>query len=117
MHLDKTEVSVVFHLDETAKTQMTIKNILNLLADERLMVKRLALIVNGEAIVELRRSGEWEKDILHLIHVNVAVYACRNAMKSSNIEESDLTAGVISVASGVGQLALLQTAHFAYIRP
>ena len=33
MYLDKTEVSVVFHLDETAKTQMTIKNILNLLAD------------------------------------------------------------------------------------
>lgn len=117
MQQNKPEVSVVFHLDDTEKTGMTIKNILNLLADESLVITRLALVVNGEAIIGLVRTGEWEKEFLHLIQLKTAVYACRNAMKSKNINESDLIAGVISVPSGVGQLALLQTDHFAYIRP
>jgi len=111
------EVSVVFHLDEIDKTGMTLKNMTNLLHDESIEVARLALVVNGEAISVLIRNSKFINEITLLLQQKAEIYACRNAMKSNEITENDLISGVVSVPSGVGQLALLQTAHFAYIRP
>lgn len=111
------EVSVVFHLDEMDKTAMTLKNMMNLLNDESITVSRLALVVNGEAISVLIRESKFINELTLLIEKKAAVYACRNAMKSNAISETDLISGVVSVPSGVGQLALLQNDRFAYIRP
>lgn len=111
------EVSVVFHLDELDKTAMALKNMTNLLADESIKIDRLALVINGEAISILIKGRLFDDEITSLLHHKAEVYACRNAMKSNGITENDLISGVISVPSGVGQLAILQSEHFAYIRP
>jgi intracellular sulfur oxidation DsrE/DsrF family protein len=89
----------------------------NLLADESILVVRLALVVNGGAISILIKDSDSKDAITHLINQNAQVYACKNAMKSNGITENDLIIGVVSVPSGVGQLAMLQIEHFAYIRP
>lgn len=117
MNAGKHEVSVVFHLDEIEKTAMTLKNIENLLVDSTVTVSRLALVVNGEAITILVKNSLQENEIAQLLQKKVEVYACRNAMKSKGIAETDLINEVASVPSGVGWIALLQTDHFAYIRP
>ncbi len=117
MNMNKPKVLVVFHLDETEKTMMVIKNMLNLLSDDSIIVRRLALVVNGGAINILAKQNEHETNILTLLKNHAEVYACLNAMKSSGITVDQLITGVRPVPSGVGQLALLQTEHFAYIRP
>jgi uncharacterized protein len=114
---DIHEVSVVFHLDEPDKTGMTLKNMTNLLADESIRVHRLALVVNGEAIIICLKNSKFEEEIALLLREKAEVYACRNAMKAKGITESDLIDGIVSVPSGVGRLAVLQRDHFAYIRP
>jgi intracellular sulfur oxidation DsrE/DsrF family protein len=111
------EVSVVFHLDEVEKTAMTLKNMTNLLADESILVVRLALVVNGGAISILIKDSDSEDAILRLIEQHAEIYACKNAMRSSGITTEDLIGGVASVPSGVGQLAILQSERCAYIRP
>ena len=111
------EVSVVFHLDEIGKTSMTLNNMTNLLADESIKVLRLGLVINSEAISALIKESEFDDAITSLMHRNVEIYACRNAMKANGIAENDLICGAISVPSGVGQLAILQSEHCAYIRP
>ncbi|MHC1735595.1 MAG: DsrE family protein [Erysipelotrichaceae bacterium] len=114
--LEKVEVSVVFHLSQKIKAEMTFKNILNLIADESVTVSRVALVINGPAILLCTPMSDHYDDLLELIARNVDVNACRNAMKSHHISEADLIEGILSVPSGVGQLAKLQTLGYAYIK-
>jgi intracellular sulfur oxidation DsrE/DsrF family protein len=116
-NIKESGFSVVFHLDEIDKTEMAIKNILNLLADDSIDIAHVALVVNGDAIITLAGNSLWESDILRLIQKEVEIYACRNAMQSKGLVESRLIPGVVSVPSGVGRLVLLQANRYAYIRP
>jgi intracellular sulfur oxidation DsrE/DsrF family protein len=89
-NIKESGFSVVFHLDEIDKTEMAIKNILNLLADDSIDIAHVALVVNGDAIITLAGNSLWESDILRLIQKEVEIYACRNAMQSKGIVESRL---------------------------
>jgi intracellular sulfur oxidation DsrE/DsrF family protein len=74
------------------------------------------LIVYGPAIGMLLKDSRVADKVAAAVARGVHVVACRNSMRASHIDASQLVPGVDTVASGVVELIRLQLAGWAYVR-
>ncbi|MBU5483580.1 GNAT family N-acetyltransferase [Clostridium sp. MSJ-11] len=115
----KNQISkVLFHVDEKEKLDLGFKNIKNLLNDLGEENTYIEMVVNGEAVEELRKEEFKYDNILNeIISSRVKIVACQNSLNAMEIKNEDLIESIFIVPSGVGELARKQINGWAYIRP
>lgn len=111
-------MKVVFHLssDDVGDWEHALANVRNLLADDTADVDEVALLVNGDAIWAFESGSLVSTEVRALGETPVRCLGCRNSARSRDIPESNFLANVELVPSGVGELARLQEAGYAYIK-
>ena len=112
-------MKVVFHHSDNDPQlhERVVGNIENLLADETLELDAVALVANSGGLALLTEDSPQREEVEELIERGVAFKQCRNTITGTDTTEADLIAGVELVSSGVGELAHLQSAGYAYITP
>jgi intracellular sulfur oxidation DsrE/DsrF family protein len=109
---------VVFHIDETTKVGLGLKNIENLLIDLGADNVEVELVVNAEAITMLAaNNNENASRIADLAAKGAKFAACANAMKAFTLTKEEMLPQAIVVPSGAGELTKKQHDGFGYIRP
>jgi len=109
---------VVFHIDYTARIDLGLENIVNLLADLGESEVEVELVANYEAITLLSKaSNEYETKIAELAAKGVVFAACANAMRAHHLVKNDMLEVAVVVPSAVGELVKKQAHGWAYIRP
>jgi len=112
-------MDVVFHHsndDPTLHTRVC-NNIENLLDDETVEADQVVLVANSGGLGLLTADSAHRTRIAALADRGVRFVQCRNTLVGTDTAEGDLLDGVEVVPSGVGELARLQAAGYAYLRP
>ena len=78
--------SVVFHVDEDALWGRVLANVLNFVRSEGDGVA-IEVLANGDAVVGLGRDSDLRTRIESLQGLGVAFAACRNSLRSLQMEE------------------------------
>ncbi len=114
-------IKAVFHVDsfETARLDLTLKNIDNLLKEIDIDTACLALVANGPAAQLMTKDMDetFHKRISALQEKRVRFYMCNNALNHYGIKAEDLHPSFKIVKAGMLKLVELQNNHFAYIKP
>ncbi len=109
---------VIFHVDESAKIGLGLRNIENLLIDLGAENVEVELVVNAEAVTLLAADGnDYASRIADLASRGVKFAACANAMKAFNLTAEEMLPQAIVVSSAAGELTRKQHDDFGYIRP
>ena len=115
-------ISVVYHLsDGDAQTIRAMNNIANHLRVEPRST--IVVVVYGQSISRFTKARASEDlgfnaGVAALQRQGVRFEICRNSMNAQRVEDRDLIAGITPVASGVVEIAALQSRHkYAYLRP
>lgn len=110
--------SVVFHVDETTKWELTLKNAANLLdqaSDKTFCVEVLA---NGEAVLGyVLPQNPFAAAMQQLDAQGVLFAACNNSLNALKIDCGSLLPFVKVVPAGVLELVERQAEGYAYIKP
>lgn len=112
---------VVFHVDEMAKWSLALGNVTNLIQYGKAaqIDYEIVVLANSEAVrlLDARRQDALQASILALQEQQVQFHACQNALRSNQIEASDLLADIQITPAGVADLIALQQQGFSYIKP
>ncbi|MFC3478608.1 DsrE family protein [Halobacterium litoreum] len=110
-------MQVVFHHARREEAEHVLANVENLLGDDTVAVEDVAVVANADGVRTLTARSE------HAIRVRtlreddgVRFAACRNSLRSRDIEASALADGVETVPAGVGELARLQDDGYGYVK-
>ncbi len=110
--------SVVFHVDEIAKWELTLKNVANLLdqADDKAFC--VEVLANGEAVQGyVLPKNAFAAAMQQLNGRGVLFAACNNSLNALKIDRSNLISFVKVVPAGVLELVERQAEGYAYIKP
>lgn len=115
-------MNVLFHIDEPERWPMVLANVGNMLAFYQGTAERpvIEIVANGPAVAELKASpsqGALHEPMRMLSEQSVDIAACRNALRSQGIAETELLPFVRTVPAGVVELAVKQGEGYAYIKP
>lgn len=114
-------IKAVFHVDafETARLDLTLNNIDNLLKEIDIDTACLALVANGPAVQLMKKDMDetFSSRISGLYDKRVRFYVCNNSLNHYGIQEEDLHPSCKVVKAGMLKLVELQNGHFAYIKP
>ncbi|MGV8049805.1 MAG: DsrE family protein [Anaerolineaceae bacterium] len=111
---------VIFHLDEndSAKINLVLNNIFNLLEDLGRDNVLVELLVNGPAVKAFQKSSQSiAEQVRQLADQGVAFALCNNSLKMFGFRLEDMLEQTSVVPSGVGELVKKQSKDWAYIRP
>lgn len=104
-------MKVIFHIDDLGRWFITKGNVKNLLdIDDSVEV---VVVVNGPAIKGYLDDSHAD----FIARKDVEFHACKNAMNSNDIKESDLPENVKVVPAGVYDIVQLQDQGYGYIKP
>lgn len=108
----------VVHLNDSDadKQAVVLRNVRNLSADLGTDAQ-IELVIHGPSITLTVPGHAHQQALSELLASGVAVAACRNSLRSQELAEADLLAGVTAVSSGVGHLVRRQHDGWAYLRP
>ena len=110
--------NVIFHLDETSKTWLSLQNIANLIIAMETNYTTIELLVNGEAVTELIQSNQAMLSTMLSLHKRGVIFAaCAHSLHHARISPTDLFEFVTIVPSGVAELVQKQSQGWAYIKP
>ncbi|MFB6070827.1 MAG: DsrE family protein [Halanaeroarchaeum sp.] len=109
----------VFHHsnDDPELHGRVLANTANLLDDESVEIEGVVVVTNSGGLHLVTADSEYAERIGTLRDRGVAFRQCGNTMDGTDIDEDDLVDGVEVVPSGVGELARLQEAGYAYLKP
>ena len=112
-------MNVVFHHtnDDPELHARITGNIENLLDDGTVETGDVALVSNGGGIALLTEDSPEREAIEGLQKRGVTFKQCSNTLTGIDTTEDDLLDGVELVPSGVGEVARLEAAGYAYITP
>jgi len=116
-------LKTLFHIDESEKWQMTLANAKNMLnySKSSNVDFIIEILANGIAVNQLTEQASMDFGIYNhlkeLSEQKIDIVACRNALKSNNINESDLCPFIRTVPAGVVELVMKQNEGYAYIKP
>lgn len=110
---------VVFHIDESSKWELLLKNVSNLAQHIDFSASKVEVLANAEAVREY--SGK-SADPLHahmdkLAASGVRFAACSHALTGLGISSEELPPFVCVVPAGVLELIERQAEGYAYIKP
>jgi intracellular sulfur oxidation DsrE/DsrF family protein len=111
-------MKVAFHLSQIRADEVrkALRNIKHLREDKP--EAEIHAVSNTSAVTMMEEGGSFEGKIKKLIDEHdVFMKACRNSIEGTSMEEEDMINGVEVVASGVSELARLQSEDFGYIKP
>jgi len=109
---------VIFHIDESNKASLVLRNIENLIADLGESNVEVELLANAEGIAVLFKSPDIHSEqVERLAAMGVRFAACANTLRQMGLTKDALFGSVVIVPSGVGELVKKQTLGWAYIRP
>ena len=112
-------LKAIFHIDESPKWGLLLKNAANLVQMADMETARIEVLANAEAVAEYA-AGE---DTVHIAKMRrlaeqgVLFTACNNALKAHKIEPEQLAPFVAIVPAGVLELTQRQMQGYAYIKP
>ena len=112
-------VKAVFHIDETQKWTLLLKNVRNLVQEVELSNSHIEVLANSEAVkayvnTTLNANTALIKELANLgIHFT----ACNNALNGFGINRKQLEAFVEVVPVGVLEVIEKQAKGYAYIKP
>ncbi|WP_343208618.1 DsrE family protein [Anaerolentibacter hominis] len=115
-------MKVLYHVDQRDKWELTLGNVINMLAygRENNAEFEIEVVANGPAVADLKET-EARKNGLHerlsQIGTETAVCACNNALRGQGILPEELLSFVKVVPAGVVEIAGKQQEGFAYIKP
>ncbi|EMA40183.1 DsrE family protein [Halococcus hamelinensis] len=112
-------MNVVFHHsnDDPELHARVTNNVANLLDDSTVETDAVALVANSGGLRLLVADSSQREAVETLQERGVVFKQCRNTFAGTEVGEDDLIDGVEVVPSGVGELARLQEAGYAYLRP
>jgi len=110
-------LKVVLHVDETEKWPVVIGNAMNLIKDVGRENARLEIIANVNAVAAYNKENELYRQLESLAEYGVNFVACRNSLRSLNMDERLLPAFVRIVPAAVSELVHKQHSGYAYIKP
>ena len=110
---------VIFHIDESGKWDLLLKNVANLLALADTQTSRIEVLANSEAVRELKNepANPHLSSIERLFVQGVLFAACNNALNALGIRARELAPFVRVVPAGVLELVERQEQGYAYIKP
>lgn len=111
-------MKVIYHVDENEKWNLTLTNVSNMLTVYKHSGFDYQIEVLANSIAVKVYAEEELKDKMQILaDEGVEFAACANALRSNQIDESQLHSFVHVVQSGVVELAKRQSEGFAYIKP
>ncbi|MDA8335890.1 MAG: DsrE family protein [Peptococcaceae bacterium] len=110
-------LKTVVHVNETGKWPVAIANVVNLIKDVGVDHVRVALLANGVAVEVFRQGNEIAAPLERLAEQGVEVLACRNSLRSLNMEDGELPGFIKVVPAGITELVRRQQEGWAYVRP
>lgn len=110
---------VVFHHsnDDSELHDRVVGNIANILDDETINLKAVALVANSGGLNLLLEDSPQREQVTELQQRGVQFKQCSNTIRGTDVTEADLIDGVELVSSGVGELSRLQADGYAYLKP
>lgn len=109
---------IVFHVDnEPASMDIALANIMNTVKDTAPEDRDLVLVLNGPGAKHARKDAAHAEGLAQALELGVSVRVCRNAMAKFGLTPEDLAPGCEPVPGAVLELADLQRAGYAYIKP
>lgn len=114
----RSSLGVVVHLDESdeVKHEALVRNVGNLVDDVGDDVT-VEVVVHGPGIGFCLSDSPDAGAVQSLLQRGVVVAACENTLHMKEIDRASLAPGVVTVASGVGELVRKQHEGWAYVRP
>ncbi len=110
--------NVVFHVDETGKWELTLKNVSNLLQQIDARTAHVEVVANAEAVTGYVLPQSPFAAALHRLNAQgVTFVACNNALKALGIAPGSLMPFTKVVPAGVLELIERQAKGYAYIKP
>lgn len=109
--------SVIFHVDELTKWDLTLKNVANLLEQPHQNAARVAVLANSEAVKGYLAQSALAGAMLKLNGRGVVFSACNNSLNALGIDRAGLPLWVRVVPAGVLELVERQAEGYAYIKP
>ena len=108
---------VIFHLNEEEKASTVFSNINNLLADLGEDNVDIELLMNGDGVKAILKSGKYGSRVYDLSDRGVTFKICSHSLKDRDIVKNDIFEVAEIVPSGVGELVKKQSDGWVYIRP
>lgn len=110
--------NVIFHVDETGKWALALKNASNLLQLVTSNIMQIEILANSEAVKDyVLPQSTFESDMRQLHAQGVLFVACNNALNALGINQKQLLPFVKVVPAGVLELIDRQVEGYAYIKP
>lgn len=110
--------NVIFHVDETEKWTLALKNISNLLQLKNSNLIQIEVLANSEAVKGfILPQSPFDSDMRWLYAQGVTFVACNNALNALEINQKQLMPFVKVVPAGVLELIERQAEGYAYIKP
>lgn len=112
-------VNVVFHIDESAKWELVLRNASHLIQMADTPDSDIRIVANSEAVRELvpQSAGSALPMMQQLAEQGVHFAACNNSLNSFGIRPQELVPFAEVVPAGVLELALRQREGYAYLKP
>lgn len=105
--------------DDIGGWQMALRNLVNLARDESVPTppEAIQLVVNGPAVRFLLATGPESPKVAQMVEAGVTIAACSNSLDRFGHDSGDLTDGVTTVQSGVGEVLRAQQSGRSYLKP
>lgn len=112
-------VRVIFHIDESTKWYLLLKNVQNLVQTVETDTSKIEVLANSEAVkFYLKSNKENSFSVMQeLSGRGVHFVACNNALMGFGKEQDELESFVEIVPVGVIELIEKQMEGYAYIKP
>lgn len=111
-------LKVIFHIDEIAKAELTLKNIGNTIANLGEENLRVELVANSDAVkLFIKPATQYVQLLTELAIQGVIFNVCANTLNELGISKESLLDLITIVPSGVVELIKKQKIGYAYIKP
>ena len=112
------KIKALFHIDETEKWKLLIKNVNNLYKALDEPSFEIEVLANSAAVAEYRKeSSGFTQEFKELSEFGIRLCACRNALNEQEINPEELFGFVEIVPVGVKEIIQKQLTGFAYLKP
>jgi uncharacterized protein len=119
------KLKVLLHIDEPDKWRLTLTNAKNLIEDVGLENVVLEIVANAIAVQTFdstnKDNDQDRNDLLiqmkELSNHNVAIIACRNALRANFISEELLPNFVTVIPAGITRIVTQQMEGYSYVKP
>lgn len=111
-------LKVIFHIDEIAKADLTLRNIGNILANLGEDNLKVELLANSDGVkLFIKPATQYVQLLTELATQGVIFNVCANTLNELGLSKESLLDLTTIVPSGIVELIKKQEIGYAYIKP